>query len=869
MHFAVFRFAERLGWAHLLVSLLALSIMTGTPGCSSSKTSEQAREDLKKLKEKEKPKPPFDAVQVVTEPNERTYTPRKSTDDEKEKESNPLPTEGDVIYDEDLLALRGLVKPGHWTGVLVTTTANEADFVGELASAPQNSSLQPIELENSPYYLQTTRPAALPKGQRKTLETMFFAPRVSSPDSRRSTWMANQLRDRRRGTVAWTGMAEQFRHMPSYQYYLCVLARDASRYRYFKVLDSVRPPLAMPLAVADEQHYYRVLTPRPEAPLALPSRALAWTSIAYVVWDDMLPSVLSPEQQQAMLDWLHWGGGLIVSGPRTLDSMRGTFLEPYLPALAEETTEIDRASLAELNEHWSLKGGSYGQVTLAPTAPWAGIKFAKHPAAQYLAGSGELVVERRVGRGRIVATAFRLSERELLNWRSFDSFVNGALLRRLPRHYVERTGEFEFIGKNDQPVADSFDARYVSALRIYSRDARPPRDETKATPLPALDPNVAIDPFTATPTYTGFETQDRLEQMKGDSGVGGWNDESDISTVARELLRKAAGISVPNRSFVLWMVGLYLLIIVPINWLVFRLVGRIELAWLAVPVLAIGWGMVVVWLAQLDIGFARAETEVGVLEVQSGYPRAHLTRYMALYTSLSTTYDIHFADPSALAQPFARDRAQPLGQGRSAVSLRSAADQQLTGFVVSSNSTEMIHSEQIVNLKGSVDWRQDDGAAPVLENNTLLALSGVAVIRRRATGPGEVSAPDDLESTCDGAWIGELAPGGKADVVWRPLDAAREEIDVGRESSEVTAQKPPDGALSLRRLIDLAEEPRTMEPGDVRLVGWYDQGLPGVEAEPSAPQGRRKTLVLVNLRFGDGPAAADRNLRAIPPPTDE
>ncbi|MEX2114372.1 MAG: hypothetical protein WD845_14355 [Pirellulales bacterium] len=870
MHFAWLRSAGRWWLAHVLVSVLALSVAAGTPGCWSSKSSEQAREDLKKLKEKEKPKPPFDAVQVVTEPNERTYTPRKEIDAEKEKESNPLPTDGDLTYDEDLLALRGNVKPGHWTGVLVTTTANEGDFVGELVSAPQNSSQQPIELESSPFYLQTTRPAALPKEQRKTLETMFFAPRVIFPDARQSTWMTNQLRDRRRGTIAWTSMAEQFRHMPSYQYYLCVLARDASRYRYFNVLDSVQPPLAMPLVVADEQHYYRVLTPRPEAPLALPSRALAWTSIAYVVWDDMLPAVLSPEQQQAMLDWLHWGGGLIISGPRTLDSMRGTFLEPYLPALSEETTELDQASLAALNENWSLTGGNNGQATLAPTEPWAGIKFAKHPAAEYLAGTGELVVERRVGRGRIVATAFRLSERELLNWRSFDSFVNGCLLRRLPRHYVDRIGEFEFIGKDDKPVPDSFDARHVSALRIYSRDAERPHDEAESKPAPPPDPNVVADPFTPTPTYTGFEAQDRLEKMKGESGVGGWNDYSAVSTVAREVLRQAAGISVPNRSFVLWMVGLYLLIVVPINWLVFRLVGRVELAWLAVPVLAIGWGVVVVWLAQLDIGFARAETEVGVLEVQSGYPRAHLTRYMALYTSLSTTYDVHFADPSALAQPFARDRAQPLGQGRSTVSLRSAADQQLTDFVVSSNSTEMVHSEQIVNLKGAIDWRQPADAAPVLENNTLLTLSGVAVIRRRATEPGDVSTLGDAaEATAEGAWIGDLAPGAKAEVVWRALDEARAEIAAGREAAEVTAKKPPDGALSLRRLIDLAEEPRTLEPGDVRLVGWYDQGLPGVEADPSAPQGRRKTLVLVNLRFGDAPASPDRNLRTVAQPVEE
>ena len=69
------------------------------------------------------------------------------------------------------------------------------------------------------------------------------------------------------------------------------------------------------------------------------------------------------------------------------------------------------------------------------------------------------------------------------------------------------------------------------------------------------------------------------------------------------------------------MVGTHLLVIVPVNWLVFRLLGRVEWAWAAVPALAIGWGLVVIWMAQLDIGFARSETEVAVLEMHQGFPR--------------------------------------------------------------------------------------------------------------------------------------------------------------------------------------------------------------------------------------------------------
>ena len=58
----------------------------------------------------------------------------------------------------------------------------------------------------------------------------------------------------------------------------------------------------------------------------------------------------------------------------------------------------------------------------------------RRPAA--LPKTGGLLVERQVGRGRIVVTAMQLSERELINWRSgFESLFNACLLRRPRREY--------------------------------------------------------------------------------------------------------------------------------------------------------------------------------------------------------------------------------------------------------------------------------------------------------------------------------------------------------------------------------------------------------------------------------------------------
>jgi len=50
-------------------------------------------------------------------------------------------------------------------------------------------------------------------------------------------------------------------------------------------------------------------------------------------------------------------------------------------------------------------------------------------------------------------------------------------------------------------------------------------------------------------------------------------------------------------------------------------------------------------------------------------------------------------------------------------------------------------------------------------------------------------------------------------------------------------------------------------PGDVRMIGWTEQRLPGLRIQPEAPQNRTYTLVLAHLARGGLPVARpDRNL---------
>ncbi len=116
----------------------------------------------------------------------------------------------------------------------------------------------------------------------------------------------------------------------------------------------------------------------------------------------------------------------------------------------------------------------------------------------------------------------------------------------------------------------------------------------------------------------------------------------------------AAGIRVPQRSFIIWVVVGYLCVLVPANWIVFRLLGRVEWAWIAAPLIAIGCTVVVIQQAQLNIGFARSRNEIAVIEMQAGYSRVHVARYTVLYTSLATRYEFRLADPGGQILPSSR-----------------------------------------------------------------------------------------------------------------------------------------------------------------------------------------------------------------------
>jgi hypothetical protein len=350
-------------------------------------------------------------------------------------------------------------------------------------------------------------------------------------------------------------------------------------------------------------------------------------------------------------------------------------------------------------------------------------------------------------------------------------------------------------------------------------------------------------------------------------GIGAWSDFSATAEAARTALREAAGVEVPGSDFVVMCLAGYLVALVPVNWAVFKVIGRVEWAWIAAPIIALAGTWIIVQRAQLDIGFVRAQTEIGVLEQQPDHPRAHLSRYTALYTSLSTTYDFQSTNGTTLIAPFPTkaDFQMLVGQSLKPVNFQRYDDVQLVGLPISSNSTGMVHGEQMHTLDGAIRLTKSAAnGGGQLDNQSKLNLHSACVVRR-PTAPADKKDEAPLE----GQWIGELAPGQSTTLsqAWSNLSSKNVPFEKDRTDE---ARRVRTKRLNLEPMFKLALDPKFMEGGETRLVARVDEVLPGQSITPEASQVRGATLVVAHLQYADAaPPEKDFNTRRDINPNDE
>ena len=542
---------------------------------------------------------------------------------------------------------------------------------------------------------------------------------------------------------------------------------------------------------------------------------LDWTSTAYVLWDDLSADALTPGQFTAIADWVRFGGQLIVNGADASDAIAKTPLADVLPLRPSGNIELDHDAGTELLRGWAVATDSSTEKQVALLRSQTGRIAVDGRAAEdaaTLKDSGSLVLSRRVGSGRVVQSRFDLTSDWISTWKSYDSFVNAAVLRRPRRKFAESANASdEVYSLQRYPDHNSVraDPAMNTRFRILARDA-------------ILQTGKDSD-------ISGRASQfDRLTKVDAVSGTSAWNDSSDAVRIAREILIEEAGIEIPDSSLIAKSLAYYLILLVPLNYLVFRIVGRLEFAWLAVPVIAIAGALWVARVARLDIGFARSQTEIGLLELHSGYSRGHLSRMVAIYNSLSDRYDVVFDTRDGAAMPLFADKDE-IGQSGAVFKTSYAEGPILSGVAVVSGRTQHVHCEQMIDVGGALEL-----SGQMLANRTDFDLFDACVIEK------------DQSSEVRVAVVGLIASAATQRLRFRDIAAV-----------PIAEDLPMQSASLLRRLASSD----AMPPGSSRLVGRIDGSLPGMTISPDSNQTAAQTVVIAHLNPAPLPdARVDVNL---------
>ncbi len=744
------------------------------------------------------------------------------------------------------------VKANHWNSLTVELRANDDDFEGALQSLP-------VPLTGMPQEMIYAREARLVKEQRSRLGMQILLPALT-----RNKEQAIELI--RSGAIrADQVYLASLRALTPQQMLVMVLSKESNGvYAGWSRLSAMIPSS---LDRGDSQaldtlRYYRLVLPlEPDKPLLSP-HPLTWTALSHVVWDGMEPDVLSVSQQSAFLDWLHWGGQLVViggAGPQ-YSILRESFLEPYLPAdpsgenqLCEEAdlralsvsyrppprlpSSVDPPSTAPvMHASLNLSYGAPDPIRPAADKPLylAGLR-PREGAVSIPLGVGSprlLAVESRVGRGRITMLTINPNDPALVAWKGLDTLVRRVVLRRAEESSVP-LGRVSDMGASVY-LTQSMEGPDLSWYRIAARDlggVRPP--PPSGSDFRQMSPRSYVQ----SGGVKGIDFSSTYEAVPELMGVAEWRDETGAPRLCRELLERASGITVPSSQFVLKVILAYVLAVVPLNWLICHvLLRRKEAAWVMVPLLALGFAVGVERVAAYDLGFDSACDEIDLLEIQGDFPRGHLSRFASIYSTGRGRYRISFPnDPTALALPLASGRSIA-GEDLTTSVWRSYPVPALEDFSVQPRSLAMFRAEQMLSLPGPIAM-EADGGRRMVRNDSGLELRDATLIE--FGGPGERRE----------VYLGTIAPGASVD-----LDPTAPAL----APDQIQGFDGPDPGDLVAELCENWEN-RPENHGEIRLVAWSPKPIAGPNFEPVLDRHRGVTVVLAHLRYGEPPSPAARH----------
>lgn len=766
-------------------------------------------------------------------------------------------------------------KSGHWMQAKQEVKANDGDESMTIVANATNRRIQSLVIEGTNDEVHFRRSISLAKGQTKSPELLIFVPRVPSITDQDEELQRNpSLRVAYQQNSLGVDLLDQ--NFPTTalrpsQYFFVVVSSSPSRHQFWGGLSA----LNWPSELRDE--FQRIVQNRvasvaeEDAELTLPDSLITWTSVSHLVWYDMSPDRLSEKQKMAIRDWIAFGGVLVLSGPDALAALNDQFFAEISPLTSISARPVDPTLAETLNKHWTVDGED--KVNFATNQDMVSLSGQLADSAQWVENCEGILAEKRFGRGRVVLSTIPLSDDSLVTWKSYGSFVNGAIMRRPARTWDQAQfgGDLRYANANRGKETDP---DLSTEVRFLSRDIGLGKGQDPISVSTREESERDRSSSDSQDTLTEPGDVIRVDSFRGSvypegefagNGAASWNDQSGPAAAASDSLQIASGINVPKVDTIIKLLVAYLCVLVPLNWVFFRLIGRVEWAWIAAPIIAVVGAVVVARSVQLDIGFSRSENRIGLIEIQPEHPRAHQTGYVSLYTSLTTRYAARFRDADGYVLPFTGRSSNRSSRASRRVLDYEYSDSDgdgIVNFPVSSNSTGMLHFESVINLDGTISMDRSELADHKIriKNGTNLAVRDAAVVGFDEAGVWRSS------------WIGDFDSGDQTEVMLEPTEVSRwitnwdsDSITRDRESvltsdGNFATEDSDDGVLPVGIMMRSILYGYDFGFNEYVLIGWAENDSQGdfgpIAITPIATQRTERNVVLAHLTYGPLAVAA-------------
>jgi hypothetical protein len=170
----------------------------------------------------------------------------------------------------------------------------------------------------------------------------------------------------------------------------------------------------------------------------------------------------------------------------------------------------------------------------------------------------------------------------------------------------------------------------------------------------------------------------------------------------------------PTPVFIIAFLGFYILLVVPVNYFVFRVWKRLEYAWIALPVVAVAFGFLAYNIGYFSQSRTLDSDEITLVEGVAGSPVAAAKTFCAIYSPAGANETIRFPDRPVFSRPllaegFGGMRYGPsggpdaAGAGRNPLTVSYGNGMEVTDFVINTWAARSLESDFVADLGGQID----------------------------------------------------------------------------------------------------------------------------------------------------------------------